>query len=49
MVTRNLGQLEKCILGGVKRDDKLLEDGSSHDMQWHCHQVVVTNKRSGDR
>ena len=49
MVTRNLGPLEKCMLGAVKRDDKALDDGATHDTQWHCHQVVVTNKRTGDR
>ena len=49
MVSRNLGKLEKCVLGAVERDDKSLGRVSGHDGQWHCHDITVTDTATGDK
>ena len=45
MVSRNLGSLERCILGAMEREDK----PAGADDRWHCYDVTVTNKQTGDR
>ena len=47
--SRNLGTLEKCILGAVERDDKPLGGMDGREAMWHCHSVVVKNSVSGDK
>lgn len=49
MVSKNLGPLEHCILGAVEREDKAMSQSSAMDGQWHCHDVTVTDKATGDK
>ena len=49
LTSRNLGTLQKCILGAVERDDKPLGGLDGREAMWHCHQVVVTNAATGDK
>lgn len=49
MVSRNLGELQKIILGAVQRDDKSLGEVEGREAMWHCHEVTITNKATGDK
>ncbi len=49
MTSRNLGHLDRVILGAVEREDKPLRSVDGRDAMWHCHEVVVTNKTTGDK
>ncbi|CAH1787210.1 unnamed protein product [Owenia fusiformis] len=47
--SKNLGKLQRCILGAVERDDKSLGDVSGKEAMWHCHEVTVTDTSCGDK
>ena len=50
MISKNLGRLERCIVGAVERDDKPLgRDAEGRDAMWHCHGITVTDRATGDR
>lgn len=49
MTSKNLGELQHVILGAVEREDKPLGEAEGRDTMWHCHEVAVTNKATGDK
>ncbi|KAL5006870.1 hypothetical protein ScPMuIL_015676 [Solemya velum] len=49
MPSAPLGRLERCIVGAVVRDDKPLADPSAPLVNWHCHQIAVTDISTGDK
>ena len=51
MVSKNLGKLQRCVLGAVEREDKPLSktDSGPRDASWHCYEVLVRNTATGDK
>ncbi|XP_074659812.1 lipoxygenase homology domain-containing protein 1-like [Tubulanus polymorphus] len=48
-VTKNLGKLEKCIVGAVEREDRPIGGPGDRDSLWHCHEIIVTDLSTGDK
>ena len=36
-------------MGALERRDKPLSGGDGRQGMWHCHEIAVTNKSTGDR
>lgn len=49
MVSKNVGHIERCVVGAVEREDKPLRSVEGRDGMWHCHEIIVTNKTTGDK
>ncbi|XP_059150632.1 lipoxygenase homology domain-containing protein 1-like isoform X2 [Physella acuta] len=49
MPSKNLGQLQKCIVGAYEREDRPLDDAEGRAAMWHCHEIVVTDTSTGIR
>ena len=49
MVSRNVGDIERCVVGAVEREDKPLRSAEGRDGMWHCHEISVTNTTTGDK
>ncbi len=49
MVSKNVGNIERCVVGAVEREDKPLRSAEGRDAMWHCHEICVTNTTTGDK
>ena len=49
MVSRNLGELRRCILGAIEGEVVSRSKSNNNELTWHCQEVVVTNQQTGDK
>ena len=45
--TRNVGTIDSILLGHREKGEGQRPKGSGRDVDWHCHEVVVTDTSSG--
>ena len=49
-MSKNLGKLQRVLLGACERDDSSRSERSDERLrQWHCYQVAVTDTSTGDK
>ncbi|XP_030851144.1 lipoxygenase homology domain-containing protein 1 isoform X2 [Strongylocentrotus purpuratus] len=47
--TRTVGKIDSIIVGHKERGDGSRPEGQGRDVDWHCHEVVITNSSDGSK
>ena len=45
--TRNVGEIKTIMLGHREKGDGSRPKGSGRDVDWHCHDILITDTGSG--
>ncbi|XP_030849367.1 lipoxygenase homology domain-containing protein 1 [Strongylocentrotus purpuratus] len=47
--TRTVGKIDSIVVGHKERGDGSRPEGQGRDVDWHCHEVVITNSSDGSK
>ncbi|XP_063957148.1 lipoxygenase homology domain-containing protein 1-like [Lytechinus pictus] len=47
--TRTVGKIDSIVLGHKERGDGSRPQGQGRDVDWHCHEVVITDSNDGSK